>query len=307
MISFSPDPEEIGSRVDVVVARRTGAARSAVQRALRSGELTVGGRTASPSRRLQIGDVIEGSISPTERDSPAGEDIPIGVRYSDDRVLAVSKPAGLVTHPSGGHDTGTLVNALIGLGVPLAGADSSRPGIVHRLDKDTSGLLLIAKDDDAHAFLVDAMKRREIERAYLALVRGRPPAETGTIEAPLGRHPVRRHRIAVIAGGRPAVTHYREIGHADELALLEIRLETGRTHQIRVHLAHLGHPVVGDRTYGGDPGPARALGLQRFFLHAWYLAFPHPDDGRRLEVTDPLPDDLTEALAAAGIDPPALG
>ena len=304
MISFSPDPEEIGSRVDVVVARRTGAPRSVVQKALRAGDLTVGGKTSRPSRRLEVGDVIEGSIPSSERATPEGEDIPIVIRYSDARVLAVSKPAGLVTHPSGGHDTGTLVNALIGLDEPLARADSARPGIVHRLDKDTSGLLLVAKDDAAHAYLVEAMKRREIERGYLALVRGRPPAMTGTIEAPLGRHPVRRHRMAVVAGGRPAVTHYREIGHSDDLTLLEVRLETGRTHQIRVHLAHFGHPILGDRTYGGDPGPARALGLERFFLHASSLAFPHPDDGRRVEVTDPLPDDLTRALVAVGIDPP---
>jgi 23S rRNA pseudouridine1911/1915/1917 synthase len=307
VISFSPGPDEIGGRVDVVVARRTGVARAAVQRALRAGELTVDGRPARPSRRLEEGDVVTGSIPSVESEAPAGEDIPIVIRYSDARVLAVSKPAGLVTHPAGGHESGTLVNALVGLGEPLAGAGSARPGIIHRLDKDTSGLVLVAKDDAAHAWLTAALKRREIERRYLALVRGRPPATTGTIEAPLGRHPVRRHRISVVAGGRPAVTHYRELGSTPDLTLLEISLETGRTHQIRVHLAHIGHPIVGDRTYGGDAESARALGLGRFFLHAGYLAFPHPDDGRRVEVTDPLPDDLTRALEAAGIEPQTLG
>jgi 23S rRNA pseudouridine1911/1915/1917 synthase len=305
VISFSPTPEEIGGRVDAIVARRTGAARSAVQRALRSGELKVSGQPARPSRRLEQGDVVTGSIPSAEPKAPAGEDIPIAIRYSDARVLVVSKPAGVVTHPDGGHETGTLVNALLGLGEPLAGAGSSRPGIVHRLDKDTSGLVLVAKDDDAHTYLVAALKRREVERRYLALVRGRPAATTGTIDAPVGRHPVRRHRMSVVGGGRPAVTHYRELANSGDLTLLEVSLETGRTHQIRVHLAHFGHPIVGDRTYGGDVDSARALGLERFFLHAGYLGFPHPDDGHRIEVTDPLPADLAGALSAAGIEPPS--
>jgi 23S rRNA pseudouridine1911/1915/1917 synthase len=306
VISFSPDPNEVGGRVDVVTARRARTARSAVQRAFRSGELTVNGRPARPSRRLEEGDLVAGSIPAVESEPPAGEDIPITIRYSDARVLAVSKPAGLVTHPATGHESGTLVNALVGLGEPLAGAGSARPGIIHRLDKDTSGLVLVAKDDAARDYLTAALKRREIERRYLALVRGRPPATTGTIEAPLGRHPVRRHRMAVVGGGRPAVTHYREVGSADDLTLLEVSLETGRTHQIRVHLAHFGHPIVGDRTYGGDVESGRRLGLERFFLHAGYLTFPHPDTGRRVEVADPLPDDLAQALGAAGIAVPPL-
>jgi len=216
----------------------------------------------------------------------------------------VSKPSGLVTHPARGHDSGTLVNALLGLGGPLAGLGSTRPGIVHRLDKDTSGLLLIARDDDAQQFLVDALRRREVERRYLALVRGAPPAASGTIEAPVGRHPVRRRQMAVVTGGRPSVTHYSVLAKGDGLTLLEARLETGRTHQIRVHLSHLGVPVLGDRTYGGVSELARSLGLGRPFLHAWKLTFPHPTTGAPVAVSDLLPDDLTEALQRAGLEPP---
>jgi len=236
-----------------------------------------------------------------EEQPPGPEDIPLEVRYSDDRVLVVSKPAGLVTHPAAGHRGGTLVNALLALGEPLAPRDPARAGIVHRLDKDTSGLLLVAKDDGAHAFLVAALKDRRIERTYLALVRGRPPAASGTVDAPIGRHPARRWVMAVVAGGRPAVTHYRVLAAERRCALLEVRLETGRTHQIRVHLAHLGCPVLGDRTYGGASELSRELDLARPFLHAIRLAFPHPDDSRRVEVTDELPEELGVALAAAGI------
>ncbi|MGH2730294.1 MAG: RluA family pseudouridine synthase, partial [Actinomycetota bacterium] len=220
---------------------------------------------------------------------------------ADERVLVVCKPAGLVTHPARGHATGTLVNALLALGGPLAGAGSTRPGIVHRLDKDTSGLLLVAKDDAAQAYLVDALRARRIERRYAALVRGAMPARSGTIEAPVGRHPIARRKMAVTPSGRPSVTHYEVLGEGAGASLLDVALETGRTHQIRVHLAHLGHPVLGDRAYGGGSEPATTLGLARPFLHAWKLTFPHPDDGRRVAITDPIPPDLAAALDAAGI------
>jgi 23S rRNA pseudouridine1911/1915/1917 synthase len=247
---------------------------------------------------------VSGEIPPQEIPEPQAEDIPITIRYSDTHLLVVSKPAGIVTHPARGHEIGTLVNALLGLGGPLSGASSTRPGIVHRLDKDTSGLLLVAKDDATHELLLESMKARDIERRYLALVRGRLEAGTGTIEAPIGRHPARRKLMAVTPGGRPSITHYSELEATEELTLLEVKLETGRTHQIRVHLAHIGHPVVGDRTYGGSGDLATRIGLDRSFLHAWKLAFPHPEDGRRIEVSDPLPDDLAAALGAAGLEVP---
>jgi 23S rRNA pseudouridine1911/1915/1917 synthase len=302
---FRPLRAEVGRRVDVVFAERAGVTRTLAQRALRAGEVRVNGNAAKPSYRLEPGDVVAGKVPAATIAPPVAEEIPVAVRYTDERVLVVSKPPGLVTHPARGHDSGTLVNALLGLGGPLAGLGTTRPGIVHRLDKGTSGLLLIARDDEAQEFLVDALRRREVERHYLALVRGAPPAASGTIEAPVGRHPVRRRQMAVVAGGRPSVTHYKVLALGDGVTLLEARLETGRTHQIRVHLSHLGVPVLGDRTYGGASELARGLGLDRPFLHAWRLTFPHPDTGAPVSVSDPLPDDLTEALRRAGLEPPA--
>jgi 23S rRNA pseudouridine1911/1915/1917 synthase len=304
-VHFSADPSDAGRRVDAALARRAGIPRRAAQEVLESGAVTVAGKSVRPSRRLQAGEVVAGELPSRVSEAPGPEDIPLGVRFSDDRALVVTKPPGLVTHPAGGHESGTLVNALLGLGGSLSGVDPARPGIVHRLDKDTSGLLLVARDDDAHAYFVDAMKRRLIARSYLALVRGVPPARSGTVEAPIGRHPSRRAAMAVVAEGRRAVSHYNVIEAGEEVSLLDVSLETGRTHQIRVHLAHLGHPVLGDRAYGGASELAARLGLTRPFLHAWRLAFPHPDDGRRVAVTDTVPADLAAALEAAGIEQPA--
>jgi 23S rRNA pseudouridine1911/1915/1917 synthase len=301
VISFTPEPAEVGRRIDVVLAERAHVTRTLAQRALKSGEVTVGGEVVRASYRLEDGDRIAGEVPEPVFAAPEAEDIPITVRYTDERVIVVSKPAGLVTHPAAGHHTGTLVNALLNMGEPLAASGSTRPGIVHRLDKDTSGLLLVAKDDAAQAFLVDALRARRISRRYLALVRGVPGSPTGTIEAPIGRHPTRRQQMAVVPGGRPSVTHYEVLDQTATLALLEVTLETGRTHQIRVHLKHLGHPVMGDRTYGGVSEVSKGLGLDRPFLHAWKLAFPHPDDGRQIEVEDPLPGDLQAALGTAGL------
>ncbi|MGI8521485.1 MAG: RluA family pseudouridine synthase [Actinomycetota bacterium] len=295
-------PEEEGERVDVVVTRHSGVTRARVQRALKAGEVTVAGAVVRPSYRLEKGDVIEGPVAMEQEAAPAAEQIPVSVLYEDDRLLVVSKPPGTVAHPDSSHATGTLVNALLGLGVPLSGQGSRRPGIVHRLDKDTSGALLVAKDDDAHRFLVAALRARSVERTYLALVRGGLPAPSGTVDAPVGRHPVKRRVMAVVPEGRAAVTHYRVLAPYEAATLLEVRLETGRTHQIRVHLSHLGNPVLGDRLYGGATELARALGLTRPFLHAVRLRFPHPDDGRVVAVEDPLPPDLVAALARAGAE-----
>ena len=295
---------DAGARADIVLARATGVTRTLAQRALRDGNVTVSGEMVRPSYRLEVGDRIEGELPPAALGIPQPEDIPIEIRYEDDRLLVVSKPAGIVTHPARGNEEGTLVNALLALDKPLAGMGSSRPGIVHRLDKDTSGLLLVAKDDDAHAHLVAALQARAITRTYLALVRGSPSSDRGSIDAPLGRHPRRRVAMAVVPGGRSAVTHFTVLERAERVSLLEVTLETGRTHQIRVHLAHLGHPVVGDRVYGGGGDIPRSLGLTRPFLHAWKLAFPHPDDRRVTEVSDPLPTDLQTALELVGVAAP---
>jgi 23S rRNA pseudouridine1911/1915/1917 synthase len=300
-VDFTASGEDAGARLDVVVARRASVTRALAKAAIKDGTVTVGGRAARPSHRLEAGEEVTGSVTIPTVELPGAEAIDVTIRYADDRVLVVSKPAGLVTHPARGHASGTLVNALLGLGEPLSGATSIRPGIVHRLDKDTSGLLLVAKDDDAQAYLVDALRARRIERRYLALVRGRPPADSGTIEAPIGRHPVKRRRFAVVPGGRPSVTHYSVRAAGERASLLDLELESGRTHQIRVHLAHLGHPVLGDRVYGGVSELSRDLGLTRPFLHARSLRFPHPDDGRAIAVTDDLPDDLAAALERAGL------
>lgn len=306
MIRFTPAPHEVGERADIVVAARAGVARRIARDALKSGVVTVSGRAAKPSYRLSEGDLVAGEVVAPEERPPEPEAIPIAVRYEDERVLVVSKPAGLVTHPAAGQRAGTLVNALLSLGGPLSGAGTERPGIVHRLDKDTSGLLLVARDDDAHAQLARALRERRVGRRYLALAGGVPGAASGTIDAPVGRHPARRWLMGVVPDGRPAVTHYRVLGAAGDCALLDVSLESGRTHQVRVHLSHLGHPVVGDRAYGGGGDLARRLGLDRPFLHAWRLAFPHPDDGRTVEVTDPLPEELVAALAGAGIPEPGV-
>lgn len=301
MLRFRPTEEEVGQRIDIVVTARSGVPRAVVRDAVKSGSVTVDGRPVRPGYRLSAEDDVEGVLEAKVEAVPEGEAIPLDVRYSDDRVLVISKPAGLVTHPATGHETGTLVNALLAGGGPLSSINPMRPGIVHRLDKDTSGLLLVARDDEAHNALAGALKRREIVRKYYALVRGVPSVPSGTVEAPIGRHPTYKRRQAVTPDGKDAVTHYRVVQAGEGLALLEVSLETGRTHQIRVHLSHIKHPVMGDPTYGGRSERSIALGLTRPFLHAYKLVFPHPTTGELVELEDPLPEDLARALAAAGL------
>ncbi len=218
------------------------------------------------------------------------------IAWEDEHLLVVDKPAGLVVHPARGHREGTLSQLLTDTVGGAAGGDPDRPGIVHRLDRDTSGLLVVARGEEAHRLLQEALRKRLIEREYIALVEGLPPARTGTIEAPIGRHPRIRTRMAV--GGtasREARTHFTLERSLPGVSLLRLRLDTGRTHQIRVHLQAIGHPVCGDPEYG----TAGMLGLTRQFLHATRLAFPHPITGEPVEVNSPLPEDLREALERA--------
>jgi 23S rRNA pseudouridine1911/1915/1917 synthase len=292
--------EAAGRRLDEVVAELAGTSRARAARWAGDGLVQVDGRPRPKSHRLHGGERLTWAPPP---DPPAGgpvaEDRPLAVRYEDDRLLVVAKPAGLVVHPGPGHATGTLVNALLGrrgTGLSAGGGAADRPGIVHRLDKDTSGLLLVAKDDATHAALARDLAAHRVERRYLALVQGRLPADTGTVDAPIARHPRDRRRMAVVDGGRPAVTHWKVLETFPAVQLAEVTLETGRTHQVRVHLASLRHPLAGDRVYGADPTLAARLGLTRPFLHAWRLAFTHPADGRRVELTEPLPDDLQAVL-----------
>jgi 23S rRNA pseudouridine1911/1915/1917 synthase len=293
---------EEGERLDVLVARSAAITRTFAQWLIKRGHITSEGRALKASTRVETGWSLAGEIPERDIAPPEAEDIPIDVRYDDERVMVVSKPPGLVTHPASGHRGSTLVNALLALDEPLAGRGTSlRPGIVHRLDRDTSGLLLIAKDDGSREHLVSALRERAVERRYLALVRSPLPSPSGTIEAPIGRHPTKRTMMGVVPGGRPSVTHYSLRDSTEDVSLLDVRLETGRTHQIRVHLAHLRHPVLGDRTYGGMNELARRLELDRPFLHAYRIVFPHPEGGRLIEVEEGLPPDLASVLHRAGL------
>ena len=317
-----PDPgeasateEAAGRRLDEVVARLAGTSRAQAARWATDGLVEVDGRPRPKAHRLRGGERVAWAPPPAPpRGEPQAEHRPLEVRYEDDRLLVVAKPAGLVVHPGPGHPTGTLVNALLGrpgTSLSAGGGAADRPGIVHRLDKDTSGLLLVAKDDAAHQALARDLAAHRVERHYLALVQGRLPAGTGTVDAPVGRHPRDRKRMAVVpAGGRHAVTHWRVLETFPAVQLTEATLETGRTHQVRVHLASLRHPLVGDRTYGADPTLAARLGVGRPFLHAWRLAFTHPTDGHQVDLTEPLPPDLQAALdrlRGRAEDPPATG
>jgi 23S rRNA pseudouridine1911/1915/1917 synthase len=295
-------PEEAaGRRLDEVLATLAGTSRAQAARWATQGLVEVDGRPRPKAHRLRGGERL--AWTPPEAPpagGPVAEDRPLAVRYEDDRLLVVAKPAGLVVHPGPGHPTGTLVNALLGraqTGLPAGGGAADRPGIVHRLDKDTSGLLLVAKDDATHLALTRQLAAHRVERRYLALVQGRLPGETGTVDAAVGRHPRDRKRMAVVgSGGRRAVTHWRVLETFPAVQLVEATLETGRTHQVRVHLASLRHPLVGDRTYGADPALAARLGVPRPFLHAWRLAFTHPATGARIDLTEPLPPDLQGVL-----------
>jgi len=293
----------LAGRFDLAVSAVGRISRAHAQRLIADGRALVDGRRARPSDRLRGGEVIRVELSAPPDPTLRGEAIPLQVAYEDDSMLIVDKPAGLVVHPSAGHPDGTLVHALIGRaearGEPLGAiAGVGRPGIVHRLDKDTSGLVVVAKTDAAQAALMRQFAGRTVEKEYLALVHGATPAPRGRIEAPVGRDPRDRQRMAVVAGGRDAVTEYRSLGSASGYTLLSLRPRTGRTHQIRAHLSYLGLPLAGDLRYGGGPGPG---GLARQFLHAARLGLDRPLDGRRLLAWSELPPDLAASLAACGI------
>jgi 23S rRNA pseudouridine1911/1915/1917 synthase len=255
--------------------------------------VVVDGQRHAKSHRLAGGEEVELEVEPPAA-APAPEPMDLRIAFADDHLLVVDKPAGLVVHPGAGHATGTLVHGL--LGTAAGGDDPFRPGIVHRLDRDTSGLLVVARSEPAHRGLQRLLRERAVERVYLALVRGRPRSRRGRIEAPIGRDRSEPTRQSLdTASPRDAVTHFEVQELLREHALLKIRLETGRTHQIRVHLAAIGLPVAGDREYG-VPGD---LALARQFLHAAELSFPHPLSGRRVEVRSALPADLEAALERA--------
>jgi 23S rRNA pseudouridine1911/1915/1917 synthase len=295
-------------RVDVAVAAVAGISRAHAQRLLGDGRALVDGRSRRASDRLIGGEQLRITLSAPPDPTLVPEAIPIHVVYEDDDVLVVDKPAGMVVHPSAGHPTGTLVHALLGRAASRneslgSVAGVGRPGIVHRLDRDTSGLLVVAKTDAAQAALMRQFGQREVDKEYVALVRGEAPAARGRIEAPVGRDPRDRQRMAVVARGRSAVTDYEVIGSGGGYTLLRLQPHTGRTHQLRAHLAYLRLPIAGDLRYGGGAGPGE---LRRQFLHATRLAFARPSDGARLEAWSELPPDLAASLGASGILAAAL-
>jgi 23S rRNA pseudouridine1911/1915/1917 synthase len=290
----SIDVEGKPGRLDAVLAALTGFPRADVQRAIAGGRVLVDGETRPKSFRLSGGERIEADISgPSALEAEEGG---VPIRYEDEHLLIVAKPAGMVTHPTTTRRTGTLVNRLLGMDIPLSG-EGDRPGIVHRLDAGTSGLLVVTKDDETHAAMRRLLATHKVRREYLALVRGSTQHDVFTVEAPLGR---RGARVTVQrATGVEASTDFAVRERFSGATLLVARPRTGRTHQIRVHLSALGHPILGDRTYRGGGDDAARLGLTRPFLHAWRLAFDHPVTGERIEVEEPLPEDLSAALGKA--------
>ncbi|MBV8257885.1 MAG: RluA family pseudouridine synthase [Actinobacteria bacterium] len=284
-----------GSRLDRYLAGLPEiGSRAAAERLLDSGSVLVDGQPRAKSHRLEGGEELELELPEPAPETLVPEPLDVPVAWEDEHLLVVDKPAGLVVHPAPGHASGTLVHGLLDAGAE--GGDDDRPGIVHRLDRDTSGLLVVARSDDAHARLQELVRERALTREYLALVAGRPRSRRGTIDAPIGRdrHDRLRHSLDTDSP-REAVTHFEVEELLAAHALLRVRLETGRTHQIRVHLGAIDLPVAGDPLYG-KPGD---LGLERQFLHATRLAFEHPFTGEEVDVSSPLPPDLEAALAEA--------
>jgi 23S rRNA pseudouridine1911/1915/1917 synthase len=284
--------DDAGERLDVFLAGPVGS-RAQAQRLIEDGAVRVDGAIVRKRHRMSAGETVTVDLPEAVAPAPVERPAPFAIAYEDDDLLVVDKPAGVVVHPARGHSSGTLAQALAGV---AAGGEEGRAGIVHRLDRDTSGLLVVARSPEAHRRLKAALQARAITREYLALVEGRPPARTGTIDAPIGRDRRVRTRISTDTDDpREAVTHFAVEEALARTTLLRVRLETGRTHQIRAHLLAIGHPVVGDPEYGD----ARRLGLERQFLHAARLAFAQPFTGAAIDVVAPLPDDLSAALGRA--------
>ncbi|HEV7624528.1 MAG TPA: RluA family pseudouridine synthase [Amnibacterium sp.] len=289
----------VGERVDVGVAKLLGLSRTRVAAIADAGGIELDFLPAGRSDRLPAGAMLAVRWEDLRTDAPP-EAIPVpGMRvaYEDDDIVVVDKPAGVAAHPSPGWTGTTVVGGLAAAGVRVSTSGAAeRAGVVHRLDAGTSGLMVVAKSEHAYTVLKRAFKERTVEKRYLALAQGHPDPTSGTIDAPIGRHPRVEYRFAVVADGRPSVTHYETVEAFRAATLLDVHLETGRTHQIRVHFAHLRHPLAGDTMYGADPVLAGRLGLTRQWLHAVRLGFAHPGTGEWVEFESPLPDDLAIAL-----------
>jgi 23S rRNA pseudouridine1911/1915/1917 synthase len=307
VLTFAASAEDEGARLDAFLAARVaGASRSRLKQWIDDGEVLVSGRAAKPSHRLRAGDTVElEAPAPLTASDFAPEDIPLDIVHEDDSIVVVNKPAGLVVHPAAGIRAGTLANALAFHFRQLAsGGGPARPGIVHRLDRDTSGLLVVAKTDEVHESLSAQFRSREVVKYYVALVHGATKDERGRVEEPVGRDPRNRTRMAVVRGGRAALSIWRVRRRFTRYTLLDVEIKTGRTHQIRVHLAWLRHPVVGDDAYGAgrdntiqDARVRSAVqSLGRQFLHAERLGFRHPRTGEFLKFNAPLPPELSALL-----------
>jgi len=287
--------------------------RSAAERLIDAGYVLVNGQVPNKNHTTRAGERIDVTIPPPEASELEPENIPLDIRFEDEHLIVLSKPAGLVVHPARGHWSGTLVHALLGHNVDLGTLQGEdRPGIVHRLDKDTSGLMMVAKDDVTQAALSEALKVRSVERRYVTLVHGYIAPDSGLVDAPLGRNPRDRMKMAVVesAGSKQAVTTFRVLDrymagrYDDGYTLVECKLYTGRTHQIRVHMAYIKHQVVGDPLYGRNH-PKADMGLQRQFLHAYRLSLTHPATGEALDFLDPLTEDLASLLRT--LEPESMG
>ena len=300
-----PVPDGLaGERVDAGLSRLLGVSRTRAAELAALGAVSVDGRAAGKSDRLTAGAWLEVDVDALDARAPVQQDgapepVPgMRILFEDDDLVVVDKPVGVAAHPSPGWVGPTVVGALTAAGYRVATSGAAeRQGIVHRLDVGTSGLMVVAKSEFAYSALKRAFKERTVEKVYHAVVQGHPEPTTGTIDAPIGRHPTADYKFAVTAAGKPSVTHYQVLEMVPAASLLEVHLETGRTHQIRVHMAALRHPCVGDVTYGADPSLSARVGLTRQWLHAVRLAFEHPATGRRLEVSSDYPEDLTLSLA----------
>lgn len=299
------DITDVGKRLDVYVAERGGITRSASAKLTERGSVTVNGVKMPKNYRLREGDIVEIDFPEPVPDRAEPEDIPLDIVYEDDYLLIINKPKGMVVHPAAGNPSGTLVNALLyHCGSSLSGINGViRPGIVHRIDKDTSGLLAVAKTDAAHVSLAEQISSHTFERQYMAIVNGHLKDECGTVDAPIGRHPVDRKKMAIVKNGKPAVTHYSVIARLEKADHIALRLETGRTHQIRVHMSSLGHPLLGDTVYGGGKSRfevTHASLLSGQCLHAKTISFVHPITGELMKFDSPLPEYFIECLRLLG-------
>ena len=295
---YLPVPDAlVGERIDAALARMLGMSRSAVVDLLAAGAVSLNGAPAHKSDRLAASGVIEVDVPAPDAATPEAPVVGIDILYRDDDVVVVDKPVGVAAHASPGWQGPTVPAELAAAGVSLARSGAAeREGIVHRLDVGTSGAMVVAVSEPAYRSLKAQFRDRTVTKVYHALVQGHPDPSSGTIDAPIGRHPTADHRFAVVADGKPSITHYDTLEAFPHASLLEIHLETGRTHQIRVHFAALRHPCCGDMMYGADPVLSARLGLKRQWLHAHELAFDHPGSGQRMRFTSPYPDDLQHAL-----------